>query len=60
MLPVASFFAPWWVDAIEVCLSSWQLAQTGVAAEPCAKAAGARRAARMATAAAAMLDLNRM
>src|SRR5664280_189387 len=29
MLPCASFFAPWAVMRIDVCLSSWQLAHTG-------------------------------
>src|SRR3954467_14256801 len=50
--PSASFFAPWCVMAIEVCLSSWQVAHTGLlsgfaeSAGDCANAGTARSAAR--------------
>src|SRR5688572_29466765 len=29
MLPLASFFAPWWVIAMDACAAAWQVAQTG-------------------------------
>jgi hypothetical protein len=60
MLPAASFFAPWWLSAIDAWDSSWQLAQIGVTAAPCAMAGAATMAEKIAATAAAKQDFSRI